>query len=43
VVLDIWISGTDDRGLAGLEQAIRWLQATKVAVYAGVDPRQEQG
>lgn len=43
VVLDIWISGTDDRGLPGLEQAIRGLQAAKVAVYAGVDPRQEQG
>lgn len=43
VVLDMWISGTDERGLAGLERAIRRLQTAKVAVYAGVDPRREQG
>jgi TIR domain len=44
VVLDISIMGSDERGLDALEQAIRLLQKSKskVEVYAGVDPRQEQ-
>ena len=43
VAFDISFSGLDTLGISGLEQAIQRLQATKVAVYAGVDPRKEEG
>lgn len=43
VVLDMWFSGEDSRGLVGLEEAIRQLDKDKkVAVYATINPQREQ-